>query len=158
MMGTGPFIRGFYHTLLIQSFPTMVSMLKTEPRTDGYISLKFFRHSLVEGHVCPRGSTSHVLFPSSFLHGGRPSTIRSHDWTYSLSPISTVEELLRCFTPLYYLCTRPPGVLNFRSPVSSPRGFGLWTIRSLYHTTSQILQSLEVPDSQSPGHFTNHVG
>jgi hypothetical protein len=45
------FIRGFYHTLLIQSFLTMVSMLKPELRTDGYILSMFFGHSLVEGHV-----------------------------------------------------------------------------------------------------------
>jgi hypothetical protein len=34
---------------------------------------------------CPRESTSHVLSPSSFIHGGSPSTIRSHDWTQSFS-------------------------------------------------------------------------
>jgi hypothetical protein len=95
----------------------------------------------------PRGSTLQVLFPSSFLHGGRLSTTQSQDWTYSLSPMSVVEKLdvltLQRFMPLYYLRTRPPGVLNFQSPMSSPRGSSLWIVCSLYYTTSPILWILK---------------
>lgn len=86
-----PFNRGFYHTFLIHSFPTMVPMLKTEPITDGYISWSSSGIHWLRSTWHPRGSTSHKLFPSSFLHNGIPFIELSHEWTHSFPPMSTVE-------------------------------------------------------------------
>jgi hypothetical protein len=63
--------------------------LKSELWVASYGFPKFFGLHWLRTMWHPRESTSCVLSPSSFIHGGSPSIVRSHDWTQSSSNTQT---------------------------------------------------------------------
>jgi hypothetical protein len=148
------FIWGLYHIQLIQSFPTTISMLKIELRTGIYTSLKFFGIHWLRVTWNPCESTSHVLSSGSFIHGGIPSTTRSHDWTQSSSntQVSNTQASKSFDTSALnaslLLCMRPSRVLNSQSTVSLPRDSSLQAFWSLFNTTPK---SSGVLKSRTPG-------